>query len=74
MPMIFFLLLTIFAFQASVQAADKIRLAIPGPTISQLTFSVAQKRGFFREEGLEAEIILMRGNVPVAALVNGEID
>jgi NitT/TauT family transport system substrate-binding protein len=35
---------------------------------------LAQKRGFFREEGLEAEIILMRGNVPVAALVNEEID
>ncbi len=74
MPMIFILFLTIFAFQASVQAADNIRIAIPGPTISQLTFPVAQKRGFFREEGLEAEIILMRGNVPVAALVNGEID
>ena len=67
-------LLCIFFLQASVQAADKIRIAIPGPTISQLTFPVAQKRGFFREEGLEAEIILMRGNVPVAALVNGEID
>ena len=74
MPRIFALLLAIFVFQASVQAADKIRIAIPGPTISQLTFPVAQKRGFFREEGLEAEIILMRGNVPVAALVNGEID
>ena len=74
MPRIFVVLLALFIFRTSVQAADKIRIGVPGTTISQLTFPVAQKRGFFREEGLEAEIISMRGNVPVAALVNGEID
>lgn len=74
MSKIFAVLLAIFVFQASIQAADKIRIAIPNPTIPFLTFPLAQKRGFFREEGLEAQIILMRGNVPVAALVNGEID
>ena len=75
MSKIFAVLLAIFVFQASVHAADKIRIAIGDhPTISFLTFPLAQKRGFFREEGLEAEIIVMRGNVPVAALVNGEID
>lgn len=74
MAKIFAVLLAFFVFQASAQAADKIRIAVPAPSIQQLTFPLAQKRGFFREEGLEAEIILMRGNVPVAALVNGEID
>src|SRR5512147_144448 len=67
-------LLAILFFQTSVEAADKIRIAIPAPSVSPLTLPLAQKRSFFREEGLEAEIILMRGNVPVAALVNGEID
>lgn len=74
MSKIFAALLPFLVFHTSLEAADKIRIAIPGPTISQLTFPVAQKRGFFREEGLEAEIISMRGNLPVAALVNGEID
>jgi ABC-type nitrate/sulfonate/bicarbonate transport system substrate-binding protein len=74
MPMIFVVLLAIFVLQTSVEAADKVRIAIGSANISQLVFPLAQKRGFFREEGLEAEIILMRGNVPVAALVNGEID
>lgn len=74
MPMIFVVLLAIFVLQTSVEAADKVRIAIGSANISQLVFPLAQKRGFFREEGLEAEIILMRGNVPVAALVNEEID
>jgi NitT/TauT family transport system substrate-binding protein len=74
MPMIFVVLLAIFVLQSSIEAADKVRIAIGSANISQLVFPLAQKRGFFREEGLEAEIILMRGNVPVAALVNGEID
>ena len=74
MPMIFVVLLVIFVLQTSVEAADKVRIAIGSANISQLVFPLAQKRGFFREEGLEAEIVLMRGNVPVAALVNGEID
>lgn len=68
------LVLCVFVLHASALAADKIRIALANPTISLLTFPLAQKRGFFTEEGLEAEIILMRGNVPVAALVNGEID
>jgi len=72
--MIFVVLLAIFVLQSSVEAADRVRIAIGSANISQLVFPLAQKRGFFREEGLEAEIILMRGNVPVAALVNGEID
>jgi NitT/TauT family transport system substrate-binding protein len=74
MFMIFVVLLAIFVLQTSVEAADKVRIAIGSANISQLVFPLAQKRGFFREEGLEAEIILMRGNVPVAALVNEEID
>ena len=74
MNSIFAALLTIFLLHASSQAADKIRIGIPGPAAQFVTFSLAQKKGFFKEEGLEAEIIQMRGNVPMAALLNGDID
>ena len=74
MNWIFAALLTVFLFHASSQAADKIRIGIPGPAAQFVTFSLAQKKGFFKEEGLEAEIIQMRGNVPMAALLNGDID
>lgn len=66
--------LAVFFFYTSASAADRIRIGIPSPAAQFVTFPLAQKKGFFKEEGLEAEIIQMRGNVPMAALVNGDID
>jgi NitT/TauT family transport system substrate-binding protein len=68
------LLLAILVFQVSVHAADKIRIAVPGPGAHFMTFPLAQKRGFLKEEGLEAEIIRVFGTVAIAALTSGEID
>ena len=67
-------LLAIVIFHASVHAADKIRIAVPGLGAHFITFPLAQKRGFLKEEGLEAEIIHVFGTVAIAALSNGEID
>jgi NitT/TauT family transport system substrate-binding protein len=39
-----------------------------------LTAGVAQKRGFFKEEGIEVEIIRMNPNVSVTALASGDVD
>jgi ABC-type nitrate/sulfonate/bicarbonate transport system substrate-binding protein len=65
--------LIIFLLQASVQAADKIRVAIPPGVHAYIP--IAQKKGFFKEEGLAAEVIEMRSPaVAVVALANGEID
>jgi ABC-type nitrate/sulfonate/bicarbonate transport system substrate-binding protein len=74
MDKVFVILLTILVLQTSVEATDKLRIAVGSVNISQLIFPLAQKMGFLRDEGLETESVLMRGNVPVAALVNGEID
>jgi ABC-type nitrate/sulfonate/bicarbonate transport system substrate-binding protein len=70
---IFVALLSIFIFQGSVHAADKIRIAYSAGT-SSLLFLLAHKKGFLKAEGVDAEVIRMTGNVPVAALVSGEID
>jgi ABC-type nitrate/sulfonate/bicarbonate transport system substrate-binding protein len=67
-------LLAIIIFHASVHAADKIRIAVPGLGAHFMTFPLAQKRGFLKEEGLEAEMIHVFGTVAIAALTNGEID
>ena len=65
--------LFIFLLHASVQAADKIRVAIPPGVHAYIP--LAQKKGFFKEEGLDAEVIEMRSPaVAVVALANGEID
>ena len=58
----------------SAEAADKARLSISAVDISFLTSGVASKRGFFRDEGLDVEIIRMNANVSVTALSTGDID
>jgi NitT/TauT family transport system substrate-binding protein len=64
---------TLFLYP-SVQAADKIRIAMPDSTAAYLTFPLAQKKGFLIEDGLAAEILLMRPSVQIPSLINGDID
>ena len=73
MPTFFAVFLTIYVLQVSAHAADKIRIGF-APGASSTPFPLAQKKGFLKEEGLEAEIIRMSSTVAVAALTSGEAD
>src|SRR5512147_283912 len=57
-----------------VRAADKIRIAVANFNVSFMTAGVAAKKGYFRDEGLEPEIIGMRPPVSITALASGYID
>ena len=57
MRKVFATLLTVFLFYAPAWAADKVRISIPGLASIFMTFPVAHKMGFLKEEGVEAEII-----------------
>ncbi len=74
MRKIFGVLTAIFFIYQSAEAADKIRLAYPDPAGHFITFPLAQKKGFFRDEGLESEVIRMGFRVASVALVSGQID
>lgn len=52
----------------------KVRLAVPSFSSSQMPPFVAKELGYYRQEGLEPEIILMRAGLAVQALVAGSID
>jgi NitT/TauT family transport system substrate-binding protein len=67
-------LIVVFLFQTSSDTAEKIRIAYPTRGNIFVTLPLAQKKGFFREEALEAEIIQIRGPVVRAGFLNGEID
>ena len=67
-------LLVVFLFHSSVNAADKIRIAIPEPAAPYATFPLAYKKGFLTGQGAAAEVILMRNSITVPALSNGDID
>jgi len=71
--MICAVLLTVLVFHGSAGAVDKIRIGF-APGASSTALPLAQKKGFFREEGLEAEVIRMSSTVAAAALASGEAD
>src|SRR6476660_9780996 len=54
-------LLTVFLLQTSADAADKVRISIANLSGQFMTFALAHKRGFLKEEGIEAEIIRVTG-------------
>jgi NitT/TauT family transport system substrate-binding protein len=57
----------------SIFAAEKIRLSVTNANVSFLPAGVALKKGFFKDEGFDAEVIRM--NVPnaITALVTGDV-
>jgi ABC-type nitrate/sulfonate/bicarbonate transport system substrate-binding protein len=74
MEKLFVTLLTIIFFETSADAADKIRISMTGFAGQFMTFPLAQKRGFLKEEGIEAEIIRISAAAGRAALASGEVD
>src|SRR4030095_15266456 len=73
MNKIFVALLILSLCHTSVQAADKIRISTPGDA-AHFTMHLAQKRGFLKEEGFDAEVIVISGPVANVALSNGDTD
>jgi NitT/TauT family transport system substrate-binding protein len=67
-------MLAIAVSTVPAQGADKVRIGVSNYNISNLTVGVAQIKDFFKQEGIEAEIIRMNPNVATMALVSGDID
>jgi ABC-type nitrate/sulfonate/bicarbonate transport system substrate-binding protein len=57
-----------------VDAVDRIRIAVSNPNMPNLTVAMAQKKGFFKEENLDVEMIRMNPNVAITALATGDVD
>ena len=72
-PVVGILIILIGVSSASAQL-KKVRFSTTGVSVSELPFKVAQLRGFYREEGLEVETILIRGAVGMQALLGGSVD
>src|SRR5688500_18097346 len=54
--------------------AEKIRTAIPQANLNYLSIYVAEAKGFFRDEGLENETVVISGPLATAALLRGDVD
>jgi NitT/TauT family transport system substrate-binding protein len=51
-----------------------LRIAVPSRSATIMPFFVARERGFFRDEGFDAQIILMKAQQTVQALLGGSIE
>lgn len=69
-----FVAIFFFATHSSAQAIDRIRIGVSNPNMPNLTVAAAQKKGFFKDEGIDAEIVRMNPNVSITALASGDID
>lgn len=68
------LLLCILCFPIPGVAADAIRIAYPSTSFTTVPIVAAIKHGHFQQEGIRAELIFMRPNISVTALVNGQVE
>src|ERR1044071_7651226 len=66
-----FILLVIFATAAE---AKRMQMAVATFSQSVLPMVVAQEKGYFREEDLDVELILMTAAVANMALIGGNVD
>jgi ABC-type nitrate/sulfonate/bicarbonate transport system substrate-binding protein len=51
---------------------EKIVITYPSRSIASVDLYIAQERGFFRQEGLLADVVQARGNIGVTALLSGD--
>ena len=67
-------ILLAFACLTPAARAERIRTSIPGLNLNYLSVLTAGAKGFFKDEGLENETIIIGGPAGIAALVSGDVD
>src|ERR1043166_2473365 len=55
-------------------AAQKVRVALPDFSMSLIAFIAAQEKGFYRDEGLDTELIKMSAPVANLAMLAGNVE
>src|SRR6266545_5740123 len=71
---IFMLIIFIVAARPASAQLKKIRFSTTSIAVTELQFRIAQMKGFYREEGLDLETLLIRGSVGMQALIGGSVD
>jgi NitT/TauT family transport system substrate-binding protein len=55
-------------------AVDNLRVAYPSMNPSVFALSIAQKEGYFKEEGINLELLSIRGEIAIRTTLAGEVD
>ena len=59
---------------APSRAIDNLRVAYPSMNTSVFALVIAQKEGYFKEEGLNVELLSIRGEIAIRTTLAGEVD
>lgn len=68
------LLLFTAAHSQAQTGVKRVRVSIPGANVTYLPFYAAKEKGYYREEGIEIEFILMPAALASTAVMTGDID
>ena len=49
---------------------QQVMLTYPSRSIASIDLFIAQERGFFREEGLDAQLVQVRATAAIAAIIS----
>jgi NitT/TauT family transport system substrate-binding protein len=72
---VFFAALSFLAVVSPLSAQlKKVRFSVSAVSIAEVPFRIANIKGFYRDEGLDVEVILIRGAVGMQALLGGSVD
>ena len=55
-------------------AIDNLRVAYPSMNTSVFALVIAQKEGYFKEEGINLELLSIRGEIAIRTTLAGEVD
>src|SRR5215472_3515754 len=72
LSLILFLSSSMVSVARGQTALDKIVITYPSRSIASVDLYIAQERGFFRQEGLLADVVQVCGNIGVTALLSGD--
>ena len=72
---IFLIFVGVLWIAAVTEAADsKVRVAIPSESMAQIAFYVGIEKGYYKQEGLDVDLILMRAPVANLSLIGGDVN
>jgi ABC-type nitrate/sulfonate/bicarbonate transport system substrate-binding protein len=63
-----------FCAVAPSRAVDNLRVAYPSMNPSVFSLIIAQKEGYFKEEGINLELLSIRGEIAIRTTLAGEVD
>jgi ABC-type nitrate/sulfonate/bicarbonate transport system substrate-binding protein len=70
----FLLAVILIAALAGASDARTVTVAVPSQSMAQIALYGGQEKGYYREEGLDVELILMTAPVANLALIGGNVD